>query len=860
MPGIREPLEIIDRASAPLNRMAGAFAGAANAAQRMDTAASGSQAGINSLAASLSGISGTLTGGFNQVVTVLTDISTKITGISTDMTSMSGAAGAGLNQTAQSAQTAARGLQAVQYSATTAVGAFNAASQGATAMGSSLRLTSQSAENFRRVLDQSTEGLSSSFQRLIDISNQLGDRIDQMGRQSSESTDRAASSANGLASALRGAVAAIGGFAAIKGMISLSDEMSMMETRLNNVNDGLQTTAELYGQIFDAAQRSRGDFMGMVQTVASLKAQTGDTFSSVREAVAFTELLQKQFKLAGTNATGIQATMYNLTQALSTGVLRGQDLNTIFANAPQIVQRIADYMDVPIGQIKDMASEGKITADIVKNAMLSAAEDINEEFGNLPMTFGDAMQKVKNVAILAFKPIGQMIANAVNSPEFDAAATAIGSGLLTIANIAGAAFSTLGGIIKTAAENMNTLAPIIMGVVGAIAAYNIILGIATGIQTLHGIATTIMATAQAIYTAATGAATAGQSAFNAALAACPITWIVMGIVLIITAVIALIMLFHNMAATGHTVFGDIAGVAVGCFNVIVNALKIVGNFFITIAEGIVNGWGQMVYNIQTAIVNFAQGAIRAFASVVRGAENAANAIATAFVNGANAAIGGINALINAINAIPGVNIGNVDTISAPEANHGLSDAIEGIAAGLDNLRPEAVDQVSFDRFDVESFGDAFNSGFDAGSSWGDGVSNSIGDFFSGFSGDASSLMGDGTSMGDLLQGMDNLGDAMGGNGTGGNGTGGTGGKGNVGTVDKVKKVEDVKLSDEDMKIYKDLAEQRYLNRIELQTLAPNITVTIPEGAAKNMQAQDVANLLKTMLIEQQAAHGAMAHA
>ena len=135
-------------------------------------------------------------------------------------------------------------------------------------------------------------------------------------------------SVNNQATSLRGTVAGlVAGFATlatVRKAIALSDELALTQARLNNINDGLQTTAELQEMIYQAAQRSRGEYIGMIGTVAGLKAQTGDTFSSVREAVAFTELLQKQFKIAGTDATGIASTMYNLTQALSTGVLRGQ--------------------------------------------------------------------------------------------------------------------------------------------------------------------------------------------------------------------------------------------------------------------------------------------------------------------------------------------------------------------------------------------------------------------------------------------------------------------------------------------------------------------------------------------------------
>lgn len=774
MAGIREPLEIIDRATAPLNRIAGAFGGAASAATSADTAA----IAVNQI---LTGLSG-------------------------------------------SASIAAGSLRAVQYSSTTAVGALNAASQGAVVLGTSLRLAGQAGNNMADVVNRGAESMQAAFDRVLRSADEMGRRMEQAGRQGNQGAQIATQGVNQLGGAIRRVLGMIGGIAAIKGMISLSDDLSLMTTRLNNVNDGLQTTGELQRMIYDAAQRSRGSFQGMAQTVASLKAQTGDTFGSVREAVAFTELLQKQFKIAGTDATGIASTMYNLTQALSTGTLKGQDLNTVFANAPQLVQRIADYMNVPIGQIKELASQGKISADIVKNAILGAADDINEQFAAMPLTFGDAMQKLRNVAVSAFQPIADLISEAIASPQFDEAMKTIAGGFLTIANVARIAFEGIGNIIQWVGENLDWLGPIVMGVVAAWAIYS-------GVMTV---------------------VTAAQAVYNAVLAACPLVWVVLAVAAVIGAIVALVMWMHNAAATGHTVFGDIAGVAMGCFNVILNALKIVGNFFLTVAEGIVNGWNQMVFTIQTAIINFAQGAIRAFASVVRGAENAANAIATAFVNGANAAIGGINALINAINQIPGVNLSTVGTIDAPQLNNDLSNAIEGVAASLESMKPEAVEQVSFERFEVESVADAFNSGFEQGSAFGDSVAES----FSGLAGDIGSLMG-GTDMGDLMAGMGDLGDAMGGaSGTGG----GKGGKGNVGSVDKVKKVENVKLSDEDMKIYKDLAEQRYLNRIELQTLAPNITVTIPGGMANGVTADDVADRLKVLLIEQAAAHGAVAHA
>ena len=662
--------------------------------------------------------------------------------------------------------------------------------------------------------------------------------------------EKTSSAAEVLIGKLRTLAGMLGGMALIKGAIGLSDELTLTEARLRNVNDGLQTTAELQDLIYNAAQRSRGSYQDMSVMVASLKAQTGDTFASVREAAGFAELLTKQFKIAGTDATGISSTMYNLTQALSTGVLRGNDLNIVMSNAPQIVQRIADYMGVTVGEIKKLGADGKITADIVKNAMLGAAEDINAQFESMPMTFGDAVQKVKNMGIRAFQPLGRMISNAINSPQFNAAMNQIANGILNLAAIGTVAFTTIGNMASFAADHMNVIAPILTGLVAAFALYNAILAVSTGLQAAHDAVMGAAAVIQGIYAAATGAAAAGQSAFNAALAACPITWFVAAVAVAIVVVVGLIMWLHSLADTGHTVFGDIAGVALGCFAVILNALAIVANAVISAVEFIINAYNEGVYQIQMAFYNLAVGAVNAFNSMIDAADGAATAIANAFISGCNAAIGGINKLIDAMNAIPGVSIGSVGEI-------GQVGSVISARLSVGNIAmPSKPAKAALPKFETVSMGEAFNQGFEKGSAWGDSAQNGLTGKFTDIKNGLGNLMGGG-SIADLIGSNDALADAMGGGASGGGGGGG--GKGNVGSVDKVKKVEDCKLSDEDLKIYRDLAEQRYMNNIELQTLAPNITVSIPEGQAQNLTAQDVADRIKLMLIEQAAAHTAVAH-
>lgn len=611
------------------------------------------------------------------------------------------------------------------------------------------------------IIDRATAPLRNIEQAMGGVVNQtvnvnvtLNENAQAQGtvERAMRQTDSAASALSGTIGKL---VAAFGGLALIRRALDLSDELSMTQARLNNVNDGLQTTAELQQMIYQAAQRSRGEYIGMMQTVAGLKAQTGDTFSSVREAVAFTELLNKQFKIAGADATAISSTMYNLTQALSTGVLRGQDLNIVMSNAPQIAQRIARHMGVSVGELKELASQGKVTADIVKQAILGAADDINQQFEKMPMTFGDAMNKAKNIAVKAFEPLGQMIADAINSSQFEDSLNGIAQTLYVVSGILISFFSLVGqglGIIVSGLQFVSQ-----------------------GIGGLSGL------------------------------------------------------------------FVTASGIFVGAFSVAVQiVLSTFADFYnvaITIVAAFVNGWNKGVNAIAKAIYNFASGAINSFASVASSADAAATAIANAFIAGANAAIGGVNNLINALNNIPGVNLSTVGTIGQV-GGFGFADAVKAAQSGLEAMKPsDNVDVWTPDTLDVVSMGEAWDIGKDIGEGWAKDLMDGMGQAFD---------FGDFNGLGDFTGGTP-AGELM------PNG-------GNVGSVGKVKKVDNVKLSDEDLKIYRDLAERRYMNNIELKTLAPEITVNLPAGASGNISAQDVADKLKRMLIAEMAAQTSVAHA
>lgn len=250
---------------------------------------------------------------------------------------------------------------------------------------------------------------------------------------------------SGLMRKLKSAAIAFGTAFSVKKVINVADSITQTTARLDLINDGLQTTEQLQDKIFQSAQRSRAEYQTTADVVAKLGQRAGDAFSSNEETIAFAENLNKSFVIAGASQAEMASASLQLTQALGSGVLRGEELNAVFEAAPNIIRTIADYMDVPIGQIRNMASEGQITADIVKNAMLSSTEVINKQFESMPMTFSQVGTILGNTLLQTFKPVIQ----------------GIGTGAQFIY------------------DNWSTIEPIFWGLVTAVGAYAAIIGVMT---------------------------------------------------------------------------------------------------------------------------------------------------------------------------------------------------------------------------------------------------------------------------------------------------------------------------------------------------------------------------------------------
>ena len=401
----------------------------------------------------------------------------------------------------------------------------------------------------------------------------------------------ASTASDNLFKKIKRVAAAYLGIQTVKAGINLSDTMTQNTARLNLMNDGNQSTEELQKMIYQSAQSSRGDYLGTTDSIAKMGLMVGDAFGSNTELIGFMELINKQFKIAGTSAVGIDAAMLQLTQAMGAGALRGEELNSVLEQAPIIVKNIAKYMGVPVGKIKDLASEGKITADVVKNAMFSASQEINSQFESIPMTFTDIVTQIKNTAIQGFQPIAKQINSILNS---DRMKEFINSSVILIGkltSVLSSSINLIAGVGAVIYDKWSLIAPILGTVVAGITAYNVALGviavktaIVKGATLAYNLALIAQNALHGVNNTALIASTAAQWGLNAAMLACPITWIVAGIMLAVGALYLGVAAFNKFTGATISATGIITGAIYGIGAHIYNIIATSVNMFISFTE------------------------------------------------------------------------------------------------------------------------------------------------------------------------------------------------------------------------------------------------------------------------------------
>ena len=345
--------------------------------------------------------------------------------------------------------------------------------------------------------------------------------------------------AGGLLSKIKSVAAAYLGMKGITATVGLSDTMTSNRARLELIVDDGGSVAELEQKIYASAQRARAGFTETMATVSKLGLVAGKAFRSNDEIIAFQELVNKNFVVGGASATEQASAMYQLTQAMGSGRLQGDEYRSIIENAPLLAKSIEDYMrnvQGATGTMKDWASEGKLTADVIKAAVFNSADEVEERFNKMPKTWSQVWTSMKNRAIKAMDPVLVKINQLANNAKVQKTINGLVNGFALVANVAAGAFEVISNIYAFMSDNWSTIGPIIMGVVAALLLYNGAVLAITAIETISAVVKGVLAAAQMMQTGATFAATAAQYGLNAALWACPITWI-------IALIIALIVVF-----------------------------------------------------------------------------------------------------------------------------------------------------------------------------------------------------------------------------------------------------------------------------------------------------------------------------
>ena len=599
----------------------------------------------------------------------------------------------------------------------------------------------------------------------------IRDNVDEQGRFNQE-ISAGTQQANELTNTIKRAVAAYISIQSVGKALNISDELVQTTSRLNMMNDGVQTTAELVNMVYAAAQDARGSFGQMADVVARFGNNAKDAFSSSEEVVAFADLIQKQMTIAGASTQEAANAELQLSQALGSGVLRGDELNSIFEQAPNLIQNIADYLDVPIGKIREMAADGELSADVVKAAIFSAADDINSKFNEMPMTWGQMWQSMQNTALIAFQPVLQRLNDLANSEAFQTFIQGAIEAMATLANILLNVFDLAVSIGTFIGDNWSIIAPIVYGIVAALTAYIAISAIVAAINGVMAMAEGVKAAAQMMATGATFAETAAQQGLNAALMACPLTWIIMLILALIVVIFAVCNAIAKMTGIANSGFGVITGGV----NVVIQFFKNLGLTVANIALGIGNAIAALASNMMTAF------------------HNAICNVQSWFYNLLSTACSVIETIAAALNKLPFVEFD-----------------YSGISSAADDYAAKA-SEAAGNKEDYQSISDAFNEGFttfdafqdgwasdafNAGAAWGDGVADKVSNF------SLSDVFGqtDIPNVGDYTSGFS---DAIANSGVGD-------GIGNI--DDNTGKIKDsLDITEEDLKYLRDIAEQEAINR------------------------------------------------
>jgi tape measure domain-containing protein len=523
----------------------------------------------------------------------------------------------------------------------------------------------------------SVDGIGSGIEK----ANNEQNKLHQTSEKLTEELDGSCAVFDAISKKLEGVSKSIKEAFSVEKIIGLSDQMVQTSARINMMNDGMQTNKELQDMIFRSAQNSGAAYQTTADRVAGLSNNAKGVFDSTSEIVDFAELVSKQFAIAGASTEDTNSAFSQLTQALDAGVLSGDDLNSIFAEAPNMIQTIADYLNVPVAALDDMAAGGQLTADIVKNAMLASTDDINNKFNSMPMTWEQVGNTIKNQGLMAIQPILEKFSEIANNPSFQEFAAGV---VYTISNIAGVLAWVLDLAITGASaicDNWSIIGPIIYGIGAALLVYK-------GYLLACSVATQTMKAAQVL--------------LNIVMGMNPVMLIVLGVIALIAVFYAVIGVINQLMGTSISA----TGIIVGC---LYTAVAFIWNLFLGILDlvlGIVN----FLVNLFVTFANF-------FANVFK---NPVSSVIYLFQGMADGVLGVLEKIASAMDFVFGSNMADTvagwrvglktmadDVVAKYAPNEDYKTVMDGIDLSAESLG-----------FTRKDYGDAYNAGYDYGNNIG----------------------------------------------------------------------------------------------------------------------------------------------
>lgn len=544
-----------------------------------------------------------------------------------------------------------------------------------------------------------------AFDSIEENIRNAGNQQDRFNRRIRDGT----AAADGLWSKLKGIAATVGGLAATKKIVGVSDDLASTRARLNLLVDDGGSVSELEQKIMASAQRSRSAYFDTASAVAKLGLNAGAAFDhDMDQVIAFMEQVNKQFVIGGATAQEQSNAMIQLTQAMAAGALRGEELNSILDGAPGIARAIEQYMGIAEGTIKNVAAEGKVTAEVVKNALFAMADETNAKFESMPKTWAQVWTSMQNKALSIFNPILTKINSLANSELVEKVTGGIVNGLAAIASVATVILDLMINVASVVVDNWSWLSPIILGVAAALGVYYgrllLVRGAELASAAVSGavaVAKGIMAAATMLVTGATWAQVTAQYGLNAAMYACPLVWIIILIIALVALFYAAVAAVNHFAGTSVSATGLICGAFMA-------ALAFIGNIFVALWNLVVDVF-VMIYNLVATVANFIGNVFN----------DPVGAVARLFFDLADTVLSVLQALASAIDTIFGSNLaGSVQ---------GWRDSLGGWVDSTFGKGEEVMEKLNAEDLHLGRF--EYGAAFDMGYEFGQGVEDTVGGLF-----------------------------------------------------------------------------------------------------------------------------------